>query len=45
MTIRLNHEALSHARYLLRRNEITHDERDDWSEHAPSTDDENAFKS
>ena len=43
MTVRLNTGALSHAKGLLRRNEITHDERDDWSEHAPSTDQNNAF--
>lgn len=43
MTVRLNEKALSHARGLLRRGEVVHDERDDWSEHAPSTEDENAF--
>jgi hypothetical protein len=43
MTVELNEKALTHARGLLRRNDITHDERDDWSEHAPSTDQENAF--
>jgi hypothetical protein len=43
MTVNLNKKALTHARGLLRRNEVTHDERDDWSEHAPSTDDNNAF--
>ena len=43
MTVRLNTKALTHAHGLLRRNEITHDERDDWSEHAPSADDENRF--
>lgn len=43
MTVKLNGDALSHARGLLQRNHITHDERDDWSEHAPSTDDNNAF--
>lgn len=43
MTVRLNEQALTHARGLLRRNEVTHDERDDWSEHAPSTDESNAF--
>jgi hypothetical protein len=43
MTVTLNEKALTHAKGLLRRNEITLDERDDWSEHAPSTDDENAF--
>jgi hypothetical protein len=43
MTVKLNEVALSHAHGLLRRNEITHDERDDWSKHAPSTDENNAF--
>lgn len=43
MAVQLNHEALSHARGLLRRDEIAHDDRDDWSEHAPSTDESNAF--
>ena len=43
MAIRLNKDALSHAHGLLRRSEITHDERDDWSEHAPSADEENRF--
>lgn len=43
MTVRLNEDALSHARGLLRQNKVTHDERDDWSEHAPTADEENAF--
>lgn len=43
MVVRLNKDALTHARGLLRRNEITHDGRDDWSEHAPSTEENNAF--
>lgn len=43
MTVRLNQKALTHARGLVRRNEITHDERDDWSEHAPTTEQNNAF--
>ena len=43
MTVTLNEKALTHARGLLRRSEVTVDERDDWSEHAPSTDDENTF--
>jgi hypothetical protein len=43
MTVKLNQRGFRHARGLLRRNEITHDRRDDWSEHAPSTDEENAF--
>jgi hypothetical protein len=43
MTVKLNGEALAHARGLLRQNKITHDERDDWSEHAPTTDENNTF--
>ena len=43
MSVKLNQEALSHANGLLRRGEITHDDRDDWSEHAPSTDENNTF--
>ncbi len=43
MTIQLNEKALTHARGLLRRGELVADERDDWSEHAPSADEENAF--
>ncbi|MBO0979481.1 hypothetical protein [Microbacterium sp. SD291] len=43
MTVRLNENALSHARGLVRSGDIVHDERDDWSEHAPTADEENAF--
>ncbi len=43
MTVRLNDDALSHARGLLRGGDYVADERDDWSEHAPSADDGNAF--
>lgn len=43
MTVRLNKEALEHAKVLIRRGRVDRDERDDWSEHAPSTEQENAF--
>jgi len=43
MSMKLNDAAVSHARGLLRRGEFTDDDRDDWSEHAPSTDQENDF--
>ena len=43
MTVRLNHDALTHARGLVKRGETTHDDRDDWSEHAPTADEENVF--
>jgi hypothetical protein len=43
MTVRLNDGALSHAHGLLRSGDFVADERDDWSEHAPSADDGNEF--
>jgi len=43
MTVRLNEAALSHARGLLHRGEVVADDRDDWSEDAPSAEDENRF--
>lgn len=43
MTVKLNQTALRHARSLVRDGKVVRDERDDWSEHAPSADDENAF--
>ena len=43
MPVKLNQEALSPAKGFLRRDEIIHDDRDDWSEHAPSTDETNIF--
>lgn len=41
MTTRLNRDALQHAERLIERGDVVRDERDDWSEHAPSADDEN----
>lgn len=43
MTVRLNEDALALARQLVNGDDVVRDERDDWSEHAPSTDDVNAF--
>lgn len=43
MTIRLNKKALEQARKLVEQGKVVRDERDDWSEHAPSADDENRF--
>ncbi len=43
MTIKLNREALRHAESLVNDGKATHDERDDWSEHAPSTEKQNSF--
>jgi hypothetical protein len=43
MTIQLNHDAVSHAKSLIRTGDVVKDERDAWSEDAPSTDEANAF--
>lgn len=43
MSVRLNKKALEQARKLVGQGKIVHDERDDWSEDAPSADDENRF--
>jgi hypothetical protein len=43
MSIHLNREALEHAEKLIERGDVVRDERDDWSEHAVSTDAENRF--
>jgi hypothetical protein len=43
MTVRLNRKALSHAQALVSRGRTTHDRRDDWSDHAPTTDEENEY--
>jgi hypothetical protein len=43
MTITLNKDALANAEKLIGAGKAKHDERDDWSEHAPSTANENAF--
>ncbi len=43
MTVQVNREAVSKARGLIRRGDVVRDERDAWSEDAPSTDDGNAF--
>jgi hypothetical protein len=44
MAITLNRDALKHAEKLLAEGKVVRDERDDWSEHAPSADDENRFR-
>ena len=41
MAVKLNRDALAHARKLVKAGKVVRDERDDWSEHAPSADDEN----
>ena len=43
MSVQLNKKALEHARKLVEQGKVVRDERDDWSEHAPSADDENAY--
>lgn len=43
MAIELNNPALRQARALVRDGDVVRDERDDWSEAAPSAEDENAF--
>ncbi len=43
MAVELNDRALGHARQLVRDGEVVRDERDDWSEHAPSTEQQNDF--
>lgn len=43
MSVELNDNALEHARSCVVKRQVIRDERDDWSEHAPSASDENAF--
>jgi len=43
MTITLNTTAVGHARTLIEAGNVVRDERDDWSEAAPSADEENRF--
>ncbi|WP_158866801.1 hypothetical protein [Leifsonia sp. AG29] len=43
MTVKLNKKALDNARKLLKAGDVVHDSRDDWSEHAPSAEEENRF--
>ncbi|MCU1441058.1 MAG: hypothetical protein JWP85_2055 [Rhodoglobus sp.] len=43
MTVKLNRDALEHARSLVKQGKVVRDERDDWSEHAPSAAEENTF--
>ncbi|CAN7226641.1 hypothetical protein [Arthrobacter sp. LjRoot14] len=43
MATKLNKKALEHARSLVKDGKVVRDTRDDWSEHAPSTDQENAY--
>ncbi|HEU0183187.1 MAG TPA: hypothetical protein VFR16_13430 [Agromyces mariniharenae] len=43
MAVKLNQTGLRHARSLVRDGKVVRDERDAWSEDAPSTEDENDF--
>jgi hypothetical protein len=43
MPMTVNKQAFEHAMELVRKGQTRMDERDDWSEHAPSADDENAY--
>lgn len=43
MAVTLNEKALAHARRLVDAGTVVRDERDDWSEHAPSAADENDY--
>jgi hypothetical protein len=41
--MKLNETAYDHARQLIEDGRVVRDERDDWSEHQPSAEDENEF--
>ena len=43
MTVKLNKKALAHARQLVNDGDVVHDDRDAWSEAAPTADQENHF--
>jgi hypothetical protein len=43
MTVKLNKAALKQARALVKQGKVVKDQRDDWSEAAPSAAEENAF--
>ena len=43
MTVKLNQQGLRQARSLVRDGKVVRDERDDWSEDAPTPDEENSF--
>jgi hypothetical protein len=43
MAVKLNQGGYDHAKSLIADRQVVVDERDDWSEHQPSADDENRF--
>ena len=43
MTVKLNHKALEYAKSLVADGKVVRDERDNWSEAAPTAEEENSF--
>ena len=43
MSAKLHRKGYEHARELVEHGKVVRDQRDDWSEHQPSTEDENEF--
>jgi hypothetical protein len=43
MSVKLNEKAFTHAKQLIRNGHVVRDDRDAWSEAAPSADEENRF--
>ena len=43
MTVKLNKRAAEHAEHLVQEGKVVVDDRDAWSEHRPSADEENAY--
>src|SRR5260370_17685845 len=43
MAVKLNKSGFEYGKELIREGEVVHDERDPWSEHQPSAEDENNF--
>ena len=43
MAVKVHKSALDHAKGLIRDGKVALDERDDWSEHQPSAEDENRY--
>lgn len=43
MTVKLNQPAFRQAKKLIDEGKVVRDDRDDWSEHAPTADEENDF--
>src|SRR4051812_48814943 len=43
MAVKLNPAGYKNAKSLVKAGKATHDERDDWSEHAPSADEQNSY--